>query len=108
MSYLHVLYIQAKEIAKKVTGKNNESEAIKEFRSKLDSPDNFFNKDPFPDNESDAQAHVRCSTIEGAKKYCPMRWKALQEWFKEARMVSLFVYFCQTQTYRWRETATQT
>jgi len=22
-----------------------------------------------------------------------MRWKALQGWFKEARMVSLFVYF---------------
>ena len=73
--------------AKSVTGKENETEAIREFRSKLDSPDYYFNKDPFPDNESDAQAHARCSTIEGAKKYCPMRWKALQEWFKESRTV---------------------
>ena len=83
----HVVYLQAVKAAKSVTGKENETEAIREFRSKLDSPDNYFNKDPFPDNESDAQAHARCSTIEGAKKYCPMRWKALQEWFKESRMV---------------------
>ena len=75
------------EVAKNFTGKDNETEAVKEFRSKLDSPDNYFNKDEFPANESDDQAHVRCGTIEGAKKYCPMRWKALQSWFKEARMV---------------------
>ena len=75
------------EAAKKVTGKSNETEAIREFRQLLDSPDNYFNKVPFPPNESDAQAHARCSTIEGAKKYCPMRWKAIQGWFNEARMV---------------------
>ena len=79
--------------AKSVTGKENETEAIREFRSKLDSPDNYFNKDPFPDNESDAHAHARCSTIEGAKKYCPMRWKALQEWFKESRTVKAETVF---------------
>ena len=73
--------------AKEVTGKSNETEAIREFRQLLDSPDNYFNKVPFPSNESDAQAHARCSTIEGAKKYCPMRWKAIQGWFNEARMV---------------------
>ena len=75
------------EAAKKVTGKSNETEAIREFRQLLDSPDNYFNKVPFPSNESDAQAHARCSTIEGAKNYCPMRWKAIQGWFNEARMV---------------------
>ena len=75
------------EAAKKDTGKENETEAIKQFRNKLDSPDNYFNVDPFPDNESDSQAHVRCSSIDGAKKYCPKRWEALQSWFKEARMV---------------------
>ena len=79
------------EAAKKVTGKSNETEAIKEFRQLLDSPDNYFNKVPFPANESDAQAHARCSTIEGAKKYCPMRWKAIQGWFNEARMVKAVV-----------------
>ena len=83
------IFIQAVKAAKSVTGINNETEAIKEFRKKLDSPDNYFNKELFPANESDAQAHARCSTIEGAKKYCPIRWKALQDWFKEARMVNL-------------------
>ena len=77
------------EAAKNVTGKSNETEAIREFRELLDSPDNYFNKVPFPPNESDAQAHARCSTIEGAKKYCPMRWKAIQGWFNEARMVKV-------------------
>ena len=74
-------------MAKNVTGKDNETEAVREFRKKLDSPDNYFNNEAFPANESDALAHARCSTIDGAKKYCPMRWKALQSWFKEARMV---------------------
>ena len=77
------------EAAKNVTGKSNETEAIREFRELLDSPDNYFNKVPFPPNESDAQAHARCSSIEGAKKYCPMRWKAIQGWFNEARMVKV-------------------
>ena len=76
--------------AKSTTGIDNETEAVIEFRKKLDSPDNYFNKEPFPANESDDQAHKRCSSIEGAKKYCPMRWKALQGWFKEARMVRTF------------------
>ena len=75
------------EAAKNVTGKDNKTEAIKEFRSMLDSPDNYFNKDSFPANESGDQAHERCSSIEGAKRYCPTRWKALQAWFMEARMV---------------------
>ena len=83
------IFIQAVKAAKSVTGINNETEAIKEFRKKLDSPDNYFNKELFPANESDAHAHARCSTIEEAKKYCPIRWKALQDWFKEARMVNL-------------------
>ena len=79
------------KIAKNVTGKDNETEAVKEFRSKLDSPDNYFNKVEFPANESDDQAHLRCSSIEGAKEYCPMRWKALQSWFRETRMVMYHV-----------------
>jgi len=89
---LEKLYAQAVDAAKSVTGKDNETEAIREFRKKLDSPDNYFNDADFPANESDDQAHVRCSTIDGAKKYCPMRWKALQSWFKDARMAMSLLY----------------
>ena len=39
-------------------------------------------------NESDKNAHVVCGDVEGAKKYCPTRWRALQSWFDEAHMVS--------------------
>ena len=77
------------EAAKSFTGIDNETEAITEFRAKLDSPDNYYNQDEFPANESDNQAYKRCSTIEGAKKYCPMRWKAMQRWFVDARAVRI-------------------
>ncbi|KAL9986429.1 hypothetical protein ACROYT_G000576 [Oculina patagonica] len=89
---LSLLYPLAVEAAKGDTGEDNKTEAIKQFRNKLDAPDNFFNVDPFPDNESDSKAHARCSSIDGAKKHCPMRWKALQSWFKEARMVMSMLY----------------
>ncbi|XP_068740719.1 uncharacterized protein [Montipora capricornis] len=89
---LKILYPQAIEIAKSVTGNQNESEAIKEFRIKLDSPDNYFNKEDFPANESDEQAHKRCRTPEGAEKYCPMRWKAMQSWYEEARMAMSLLF----------------
>ena len=56
---------------------------------RLNDSNNYFNDKAFPDNESDNDAHERCSSIDGAKKYCPERWKALQNWFKEARMVRI-------------------
>jgi len=65
----------------------NESEAIKKFKEKLNASDNYFNDEAFPANESDKKAHDLCSSIDAAKKHCPMRWEALQSWFKEARMV---------------------
>lgn len=34
----------------------------------------------FPENESNAQAHARCSSPEKAKKYCPVRWKGIKKW----------------------------
>lgn len=67
----------------------NETEAIAAFIKELNSSSNYFNDVNFPDNESDDQAHTRCSSIEGAKKFCPTRWTALQNWFKESRMVCM-------------------
>ena len=60
------------------------------FRERLNSSEFYFNSEQFPKNESDKEAYRKCSDIEGAKKYCPKRWAALQLWFAEARKVSFF------------------
>lgn len=83
-----VYHIQAIEAAKSATGISNESQAIEAFKRTLNDSSNFFNAEAFPANESDEDAHEKCNTIEKAKKYCPQRWKVLESWFNEARMVS--------------------
>lgn len=47
----------------------------------------FFNKKSFPQNESDKNAFKLCSSSKKAEKFCPKRWRAIQEWFKETREV---------------------
>ena len=51
----------------------------------------YFNSEPIPKNESDKKAHRKCSDIEGAKKYCPKRWAALELWMAEARKASFWL-----------------
>ena len=75
------------EAAKRATGEQNETTAIKKFKEKLNSSEEYFNDETFPANESNDDAHEKCSNIEGAKKYCPTRWEALEKWFTEARSV---------------------
>ena len=75
------------EAAKSATGEHNETTAIKKFKEQLNSTDEYFNDEAFPKNESDENAHAKCSNIEDAKKYCPTRWKTLEKWFTEARSV---------------------
>ena len=58
------------------------------FKEKLNSSENYFNPEPIPKNESDKEAQRKCSDIEGAKKYCPKRWAALELWMAESRKVS--------------------
>ena len=77
------------EAAKSFTGNNNESIAIAIFKKELNASSNFFNNESFPANESNEMAHRLCSSVKEAKKYCPKRWAAIQEWFKEARMVGI-------------------
>lgn len=89
---LKQLYPLAVKAAKSFTGNNNESEAIALFKEELNASSNFFNSESFPANESDEMAHHLCSNAKAAKKYCPKRWAALQEWFKEARMVMSMLY----------------
>lgn len=54
----------------------------------LNDSNMFFNKKSFPQNESDKNAFKLCSSAEKAEKFCPKRWQAIQEWFKETREVT--------------------
>ena len=71
-----------------MTGESDNDTAVMKFRQKLNSSESYFNPQPIPKNESDKEAHIKCSDIEGAKKYCPTRWAALQRWFAESRKVT--------------------
>ena len=74
-------------MARNVTGLHNDTEAVKKFREMLTERSNYFNEEPFPKNESNEEAHKRCSNIKDAKKYCPKRWEAAEKWWAAARMV---------------------
>ena len=62
---LHRLYQQAVLIAKTVTMKDKEEEAVTEFKKYLNSSELYFNEDPFPENESNEDAYLKCKSIEG-------------------------------------------
>jgi len=75
-------------IAKQITGLNNTGASIKQFRASLKSQSMYFNDEPLPKNESGHEAHKKCSSVDGAMKFCPMRWKAIQKWFKTSKEAS--------------------
>ena len=83
---------QVLEIAKDMTGTNYSAEAVALFRKMLNSTESFFNDAPIPKNESNKEAHKKCSNLKGAERYCPKRWAAMQLWFKEARKVGGIFY----------------
>lgn len=76
------------DVAKEITGEEDNQTAVKKLREILNSSEIYFNSEPIPKNESDKEAHRKCSDTEGAKKYCPKRWAAIQLWFAQARKVS--------------------
>ena len=82
------------EIAKEVTRESDNNTAIAKFRAILNSSGSYFNAEPIPKNESDKEAHRKCSHIEGAKKYCPKRWAAIQLWFAESRKAGFSIRKC--------------
>ncbi|KAJ7392818.1 hypothetical protein OS493_010478 [Desmophyllum pertusum] len=61
-------YRQAVDIAKMITGQENESQAVFEFKSRLNSYSLFINKQPFPKNESDEVAFQKCRNKKCKKK----------------------------------------
>ena len=62
---LRALYPQAVEIAKQMTGKINESEAVAEFKVHLNSSELYLNEHQFPANESDEGAFQKCRASDG-------------------------------------------
>lgn len=70
---------------------NDNDTAVAMFRKKLNSSESYFNPEPIPKNESDKEAHKKCSDIEGAKKHCPTRWATLELWMAESRKVLHFL-----------------
>lgn len=68
--------------------------AKEKFLKILNRTEMFYSEVEIPENESNERAHRLCSSINGAKKYCPVRWKAMQNWFSHAREVrSVSSYF---------------
>lgn len=74
-------------LARKITGLEDTEAAVKQFKAKILSQDMYFNKEPFPANETGSDAFERCSTIKGAIEFCPKRWEAFQTWLKASREV---------------------
>ena len=70
-----------------MTLENDTQKAKEKFISLLNRSEMFYNKEEIPENESNETAHKLCSSITGAKKYCPVRWRAMQNWFSHAREV---------------------
>lgn len=53
----------------------------------LNSSVMFFTDVPFPPEESNDTAFKLCSTAEKAERFCPKRWRAIEQWFTETREV---------------------
>lgn len=80
------LYKQAVEIARQITNKS-ESEVVAEFKEDLNSAKHYFNTSVIPDNENDEEGGRRCFDMASAKKNCPVRYKAMQDWFEYVNRV---------------------
>ena len=71
-----------------MTSESDNDTAIEKFIQRMNYSDMYYIQEEIPQNESDKNAYIVCGDVEGAKKHCPTRWKAIQNWFKEAEMVS--------------------
>ena len=76
------LYRVAIELAKKLTSIKDDQQAVKNFSNYLNGPNMFFNTTEIPENENGIEGGRRCSNMEEAKKNCPVRYKAMVDWFK--------------------------
>lgn len=79
---LELLFERAINIAKKVTKENDTQIAVKKFQVELSHPRHFFNNSVIPQNESGVQGGEMCNNMESARKHCPVRYEAMQNWMK--------------------------
>lgn len=87
ISIFALFLTQILALARKITGLEDTEAAVKQFKANISSQDMYFNKEPFPANETGSDAFKRCSTIKGAMEFCPKRWEAFQTWLKASREV---------------------
>lgn len=76
------LYPKAVEIAKKITNKTCEDQAIEELKKHLEDRSMYFNDEKIPQNESNKDAFDKCTSMAKAKIYCPKRYQAMKAWFE--------------------------
>ena len=76
-------------MAKSYTGEETDALAVAAFQQVLQHANMSFNSKPFPSNESDNNAFIKCFDPKSAQAYCPERWKALQLWIKNTVKVSM-------------------
>ena len=81
-------WFQALEVARQVTGENDNHAAKVEFLKMMNSSEMFFSNGSIPPRESGKDAFKLCSSAEKAKQHCPQRWQAIQRWFTETREVT--------------------
>ena len=78
---LSQLYPRAVDIAKKITNKTCEDQAIEELEKRLEDQSMYFNDEKIPNNESNKDAFAKCTSMAKAKIYCPKRYQAMKAWF---------------------------
>ena len=80
---------KAVDVAKRYTGEQDNRTAITAFKAVLRHSNMSFNNKPFPANESDENAYIKCYDDKSAQGYCPERWKAMQKWIENTVEVSV-------------------
>ena len=76
------------KVVRDYTGISNDVKARDSFISEIQAANKYFNEKPFPSNESDENAFIKCVDADSAKQYCPERWKAMQAWIKNTDKAS--------------------
>ena len=70
------------KLVRDYTGQSDDNKARDSFISEIQAADKYFNDRPFPSNESDDNAFIKCTDPASAALYCPKRWEAMQKWIE--------------------------
>ncbi|XP_068734656.1 uncharacterized protein [Montipora capricornis] len=86
-SVINRTYPSVLNLTRDVTLEKDPQLAKEKFIEILNRSEMFYSEIEIPQNESNETAHKLCSSISGAKRHCPVRWKAMQNWFAHAREI---------------------